>query len=223
MHPLHFQFMPPLLHFRLSPVTFASRHTSDTPGLEGTDAALTAHLIRDPTLGSSYTIGAISQPFAAIMLYLFILSSVARAGIFRAFLTIKHYNSDDKMTAIAAVINPPGVDRTLFSHFGTLDHTTAEDISSSPALDGAALTMCFSSVFPAVWGVKFRPVSSRSRSRLYGLAGASILHFGASVTNPFLSFLQYCDEFQRFCWALVHQVYLQRGTAPLSLLIPTHI
>jgi hypothetical protein len=64
----------------------------DAPG--AAPAQRLAHfLLRDPKLGSSYTI----------------------------------------------VINPPGVDRTLLSHFGTLDHTTADDIASSPALEGSAV------------------------------------------------------------------------------------
>ena len=59
----------------------------------GEPERLTSNLLRDPTLGTSYTI----------------------------------------------VIDPPGVDRALYSHFGTLDHTTAEDIGGSAALEGASI------------------------------------------------------------------------------------
>ena len=37
------------------------------------------------------------------------------------------------------VIDPPGIDRTLLSHFGTLDHTTADEIANSPALQGSSI------------------------------------------------------------------------------------
>ena len=54
---------------------------------------------------------------------------------------VRHLQRDPQLgTSYTICIDPPGVDRALFSHFGTLDATTADDIlGSAEAYEGTAV------------------------------------------------------------------------------------
>ena len=113
----------------------------------GSAGALTENLLRDPALGSSYTI--VVNPYARMLAiqpytHAHTHTRTHRQRMPSTFdMMLLRPNETALCLVVPCLILPchasPGVDRTLYSHFGTLDHTTADNIASSPALEHASI------------------------------------------------------------------------------------